>query len=86
MTTRLTDEELRLIEARANEMDVTHHTTARAMRRAVAELQARRAADLTAQDVEALRTIVNSVNEWGSVCVSEVALSVVRRIIAGGGK
>ncbi len=51
----------------------------------LAELQARRAADLTADDVEALRSIVEDVNEWGCVCVSDVALSVVRRIIASGG-
>ena len=42
-------------------------------------------ADLTAEDVEALRSIVEAVNEWGCVCVSDVALSVVRRIIASGG-
>lgn len=62
MAERLTDEELLLIERRAAEMDVTYQRTARAMRDAVTELRERRAADLTAEEREALAWLVKHVN------------------------
>lgn len=90
MTARLTDEEL------AEAFDIARGLLSLKLTAAVAELQARRAADLSAEDVEALRymkcfaeEVHGSAREHGlereHIDIAERALDVIDRIIASGG-
>ena len=56
---RLTDEELSLIEYRADDIDVTHRRSADAMRRAVAELRGRRAAERPEPELNEVHRIID---------------------------
>lgn len=85
MSERLSDEELALLEYRANEIHVAHHTTATTMRRALAEIRAHRQAAITAEEREALRRFVSDCNSGDHAIgdhpiPSELALAAMTRL------
>lgn len=87
MSERLTDEELALLEYRANEIHVTHHTTATAIRKALAELRTHRSSALTAEEREALRWLLSDLRSRDhrnrSVSSRDRAIEVITRLTAG---
>ncbi len=91
MSERLTDDELTVIEQRADELDASGVRTAHPwMRRAVAELRERRAADLSSDErlaIEDARDFISDsdIDEWnvnygGSKLA---ALAVLDKLLAG---